>query len=130
VRASEPFPIIYAGDVDESVAFYVEAFGFEIGYRWPGEGPIRFAHLKLPGDSRGIGIGGADGNVHGLPVGHGPARFELCLYVDDMDDASSRLRALGAAELRPPVDEPWGERRAYFADRDGNPIHLAMSLRA
>jgi lactoylglutathione lyase len=128
VRASEPFPILYATDVPGTVAFYVEAFGFEIGYRWPGDGPIGFAHLKLPGDSRGIGIGGVQDNVHGLPVGHGPARFELCVSVDDMDDVSSRLRALGAAELRAPVDEPWGERRAYFADPDGNPIHLAMTL--
>jgi lactoylglutathione lyase len=130
MRASEPFPIIYANDVAESVAFYIEAFGFEAGYRWPPDGPIRFAHLKLAGDSRGVGIGGIDGHVHGLPVELGPARFELCLYVDDMDAACARLRTLGATELRGPVDEPWGERRAYFADRDGNPIHLAMTLPA
>ena len=128
MRSSEPFPIIYASNVAESAAFYVDAFGFEIAYRWPADGTPAFVHLKLPGDSRGIGIGRLDGHVHGLPVGHGPARFELCLYVDDMDVACARLRALGAAELRAAVDEPWGERRAYFADRDGNPIHLAMSL--
>jgi lactoylglutathione lyase len=130
MKSSEPFPIIYAKDVAESVDFYVDAFGFEVAYRWPADGALGFAHLKLPGDSRGVGIGSIEGNVHGLPVGDGPARFELCLYVDDMDEACARLRELGAAELRPPVDEPWGERRAYFADRAGNPIHLAMSLSA
>jgi catechol 2,3-dioxygenase-like lactoylglutathione lyase family enzyme len=54
--------------------------------------------------------------------------FELCLYVDDMQAACARLRELGAWELRPPVEESWGESRAYFADPDGNTLHLAMTL--
>ncbi len=45
-----------------------------------------------------------------------------------MDEACARLRALGAPELRAPADEPWGERRAYFADPDGNAIHIAVKL--
>jgi uncharacterized glyoxalase superfamily protein PhnB len=45
-----------------------------------------------------------------------------------MDVACTRLRELGAEELRPPVNEPWGEARAYFADPDGNVLHLAMTL--
>ena len=66
--------------------------------------------------------------MHGRPVAPGSGAFELCLYVDDMDAACARLRELGAEELRAPVDEPWGERRAYFADPDGNTIHLAMTI--
>jgi catechol 2,3-dioxygenase-like lactoylglutathione lyase family enzyme len=45
-----------------------------------------------------------------------------------MSAACARLHELGAEELRVPVDEPWGERRAYFADPDGNTIHLAMTI--
>jgi lactoylglutathione lyase len=76
----------------------------------------------------GIGIGAAAGeNVHGDPVVSGSGAFELCLYVDDIEEASARLRELGAKELRAPKEEPWGESRAYFADPDGNTIHIAMT---
>lgn len=30
--------------------------------------------------------------------------------------------------LREPVDEVWGERRAYYADPDGTTLHIAMKL--
>jgi catechol 2,3-dioxygenase-like lactoylglutathione lyase family enzyme len=127
VKAREPFPILYSRDVADSAAFYRDAFGFAEAFRWPLEGEPAFVYLRL--DPTGIGIGTADGeNVHGNPISPGAGSFELCLYVDDMDAARARLRTLGAKELRPPVEEPWGESRAYFADPDGNTLHLAMTL--
>jgi catechol 2,3-dioxygenase-like lactoylglutathione lyase family enzyme len=76
----------------------------------------------------GIAIGAADGeNVHGNPIRPGSGAFELCIYVDDIEEACARLRSLGAKELRPPVEEPWNESRAYFADPDGNTLHLART---
>jgi lactoylglutathione lyase len=127
MKAREPFPIIYVQDVSRSEAFYRDAFGFEAVYRFPPDGPSEFVYLKL--EPSGIGLGAADGeNVHGRPVIPGAGSFELFLYVDDMEKACARLRGLGAPELRAPVDEPWGERRAYFADPDGNAVHIAMKL--
>ena len=127
MKAREAFPIVYARDVARSEAFYRDGLGFEPAFRWPSDGPSSFVYLRL--DPLGIGIGAADGeNVHGNPVMPGAGSFELCVYVDDMDSACKRLRELGAEELRAPVDEPWHERRAYFADPDGNTLHLAMKL--
>jgi lactoylglutathione lyase len=127
LKASEPFPIIYAHDVEATASFYEAALGFERVYQWPSDGPADFAYLQL--EPSGIGIGAADGeNVHGRPVAPGAGSFELFLYVDDMDAACARLRELGSPELREPRDEPWGERRAYFADPEGNAIHIAMKL--
>jgi lactoylglutathione lyase len=125
VSARDAFPILYVHDVARSEAFYRDAFGFEPTFRWPTDGPSTFVYLKL--EPLGIGIGAADGeSVHGNPVRPGSGAFELCLYVDDIDETCDRLRNLGAKQLRPPVAEPWGESRAYFADPDGNTLHLAM----
>lgn len=127
MKAREPFPIVYVDDVARSERFYCEAFGFETVYRFPAEGLSDFVYLRL--EPSGIGLGAAGGeNVHGRPVAPGAGSFELFLYVDDMDEACARLRALGAPELRAPADEAWGERRAYFADPDGNAIHIAVKL--
>ncbi len=123
----EPFAILYAADVERSVAFYCEAFDFELAFRWPAEGALEYAFLRL--GETGIGIGRSS-VVPGLgPPGEGTRpRFELCVYTDDTDAAAQRLRALGAQELLPPTDQPWAERLCYFEDPDGNPIQITMSL--
>jgi lactoylglutathione lyase len=121
----EPFPIIYVGDVEDSVRFYERGFGFETVYRWPPEGRLAFAFLRL--EPLGIGLAArSEGMRHGKPG----RDFELCLYTDDVDAAAERLRDLGATELRPPEDQPWGERLAYFEDPDGNPLHVTAKLGA
>ena len=125
----EPFPILYVADVERSVHFYCEAFGFEIGFRWPSAGELEFAFLRL--DPLGIGIGShaTPRELYGAEPDPGSApRFELCIYTDDVDGASERLLSLGSRQLRPAADQPWGERRAYFEDPDGNPIHVVMPI--
>jgi uncharacterized glyoxalase superfamily protein PhnB len=116
----DAFPILYVEDVQRAVDFYVSLLGFEVKFRWPEEGAdeLQFAFLKL--EPLGIGIG----RRHE----HSTGDFELCVYADDIDAAAERLREAGAEEVMPPQDEPWGERRAYFRDRDGHLLHLAMPL--
>lgn len=53
-------------------------------------------------------------------------RFEMFIYVDDVD---STVEALGAPVLKGPEDMPWGERVAYVADPDGNPVALSRTPR-
>ena len=121
-----PFPIVYAGDVDRSVRFYCDAFGFELTFRWPADGELDYAFLRL--GEQAIGIGRSGEPLHGLTGPPGGPRFELCIYTDDADAAAERLRALGARELFPPTDQPWRERLCYFEDPDGNPLNITAPL--
>lgn len=50
----DAFPILQASDVDRLSRFYVEAFGFEVSYRFPPDGAIDYVFLKLA--PLGIGI--------------------------------------------------------------------------
>jgi uncharacterized glyoxalase superfamily protein PhnB len=107
------FPILYVGDVERAAAFYEQAFGFERTYRWPpGDAPAGYVSLRR-GES---GLG--------LAAGSGRGGFELCLYVEDVDETAARLRDLGAREIAPPADQPWGERAAFFDDPDGHRLHV------
>ena len=115
----EPFPILYVDDVARSIRFYTESLGFEVSYRWPSEGETAFAFLEL--DPLGIAVSRRRPEHEGR-------HFELCLYTDDADRAAAQLREAGADEVQPPRDEPWGERRTYFRDPDGNLVHIAQSL--
>ncbi len=82
-----PFPIVYARDVERSVAFYCAAFGFEVTFRWPAEGELDYAFLRL--GEHAIGIGRSGKPLHGLTEPPGGPRFELCIYTDDTDAADS-----------------------------------------
>ena len=44
----------------------------------------------------------------------------LAAGVEDVDAAYETLAAKGVRFLRPPTDQPWGLRTAYFADPEGN----------
>lgn len=120
----DPFPIVYSRNLPQAVAFYCGALGFEQGYRWPPDGDPDFLVVRLGTFSLGLASASAPEELLGRPMGSG-LRYELCLYADDVDEAVRELCAAGAPLLRPPADMPWGERIAYVADPDGNPIHLA-----
>jgi lactoylglutathione lyase len=120
------FPMLSVADVGASIAFYGELLGGTEVYRFPEDEPV-FVTLRL-GESE-IGIGGVtDTPLHGRPQrpaqGH---RVELCVYVEDVDEAVEAARAAGIEVVLEPADQPWGERVAYVADPDGNLVMLTAS---
>ena len=115
----DAFPILQASDVDRLSRFYVEAFGFEVSYRFPPDGAIDYVFLKLA--PLGIGIARHAG---GASPAREPAAFELWIYADDADAAVERVIGAGATLLEPPTDQPWGERVALVADPEGNRIRI------
>jgi uncharacterized glyoxalase superfamily protein PhnB len=62
----------------------------------------------------------------GVQVGSAP-RFEMFVYVDDVDEVVAQLRGVDGRVLKEPQDMFWGERVAYVADPDGNPVALAAA---
>ena len=111
------FPILSVRDLPRCVAFYVDLLGFERGYRWPPEGDPEFVVVRVGESSVGLAA---------VPDAHGEnSRFELCVYVEDVDSIVAELRAHDVPVLQEPQDMPWGERMAYVADPDGNRVHLA-----
>ncbi len=63
------------------------------------------------------------------PPGAG-ARFQLSIWVDDVDAACEALRARGVTLLNGPLDRPWGKRTAAFTDPAGTIWELAQDLPA
>jgi lactoylglutathione lyase len=120
-RDVETFPIIHCGDLERSLQFYRDGFGFSLKFRWPEEGAAEFFYLERNGS--GLGLGRPNGDAYGLPVKVGlPATFVLCTYVQDLDRLYAALVERGVRGLSAPADQPWGERIAYVQDPDGYPI--------
>jgi lactoylglutathione lyase len=126
----DAFPIFCAADAAALVRFYVEGCGFTQTYRFPLEGPLEFAFLKLDGNGLGIAATSAEARerYRHLTADGSPPQVALCLYSDDLDAAVPRLIAAGARLLVPPADQPWGERLASFADPEGYVVHVVQPI--
>jgi lactoylglutathione lyase len=120
---SRAFPVIYTRDVTKTVEFY-EQLGFERQYQFPAEGEPGYVGLTRDGSDLGVVDESSPQRMIGVRMGDGP-RFELFVYVPDVDAAVESMRAAGVPVLREAEDMPWGERIAFVEDPEGNPVTLA-----
>ena len=119
------FPVVFAAHVSTTAAFY-ERLGFERHFQLPPEDEPGYVGLRRGAYEVAVVAAGWPSEQYGASMGDG-VRFELFVYVDGLDRLVEELRADGVTVLREPADMPWGERVAYVADPDGNPVALAQS---
>nr|WP_261575005.1 VOC family protein [Frankia gtarii] len=53
-----------------------------------------------------------------------PAVPAVSVEVDDIDTAHAAALAVGAGIVHPLTDEPWGVRRFFVRDPDGNIVNV------
>ena len=118
------FPVIYTRDVTRTVEFYERLLGFERHFQFPPEGEPGYVGLRRDDADLGVVHESSPRQMIGATMGDGP-RFELFVYVDDVDSAIRSMQAANVPVLREPENMPWGERVAFVADPEGNPVTLA-----
>lgn len=124
------YTIVYVPDVEASLAFFEQAFGFKrrflhesgtYGELESGETTLSFAAHEL-----------ADMNFSGGHVAaHSstqPLGMELGLVTDDVPAAHARALAIGALELSTPTTKPWGQVVSYVRCPDGTLVELCTPI--
>ena len=111
---------IHVADLDRSVAFYEQHFGFRKYFQHAGGGGMQIAYLKL-----GETVLELTHRTDGAMMG-----FHFCLETDNFDETVAKLKKDGVALIRAPHDtaarEPRenGWRRVVFGGPDGEQIEL------
>jgi lactoylglutathione lyase len=120
------FPVVYASDVDAVAAFW-ELLGFRRHVQLPPEGEPGYVGLTRDGAGE-LAVTHKQWAVdrYGLSAGSGP-RFEMYVYVDDLEATLGRLTDADVTVLREAEDMPWGERIATVADPEDNPVALCQN---
>ena len=118
------FPVVYARDVASVSGFY-KRLGFEVVYQFPPEGEPGYVSMRRGDDSLGVTHVSSPRELAGVEPGTEP-RFEMFVYVDNVDATVAELAGTGVTVLREPKDMPWGERVAFVTDPEGNPVSLAQ----
>jgi lactoylglutathione lyase len=107
-------------DLASCTAFYRDTLGLEVQESESTPDSISFrmgnVHIFLLEVSAAAHMVSSEANA--LKIEGGP-RVLLAAGVEDVDAAYEELKAKGVTFLRPPTDQPWGLRTAYFADPEG-----------
>ncbi len=120
----DPQVNLYVEDVEASVRFYRDLFGFSEGFRTPKDGTPIHVELRLGHLTLGLASIESIRRMHGFEVSAGPPRAEVVLWVNDVDQAFEVLQANGAKPLSAPHDFIGTVRAAWVADPDGNPVQI------
>ncbi|MDB4906123.1 MAG: Glyoxalase/bleomycin resistance protein/dioxygenase [Gemmatimonadetes bacterium] len=116
---------LFVEDLAASKAFYATVLDAPVAFEDATSVALKLDNLivnLLQVDSAHELVG--EGNVGGRDAG---ARFQLSIWVPDVDDVCARLATLGVT-MTGPHDKPWGMRAATFVDPAGNSWEVAQRL--
>lgn len=117
---------LFVEDLPAAVAFYREAFGLPVHFADDDSTVFHLGNtlanlLKVEEADELVApakVGGADAGV----------RAQFTLEVDDADAVCAELGRRGIRPLNGPLDRPWGQRTAAFADPAGHVWEIAQAL--
>ena len=117
---------LFVEDVPAAKAFYEAIFGVEVVFEDETSACVKFDDLFV----NLLLSSSAQQQVEPAPVA-GPesgSRFQLSIWIDDVDAVCAALQERGVELLTGPVDRPWGMRVATFTDPDGHSWEIAQGL--
>jgi catechol 2,3-dioxygenase-like lactoylglutathione lyase family enzyme len=119
---------LFVEDLAGAKSFYEDVFGVEVVYGDESSVCVKFDRLFV----NLLLNAAAAQQVEPAPVAgrDSGSRFQLSIWVDDVDAACAAVEARGVHLLTGPVDREWGMRVATFTDPDGHNWELAQQLEA
>jgi catechol 2,3-dioxygenase-like lactoylglutathione lyase family enzyme len=115
---------IFVEDLQAAKTFYTEVFGVKVVFEDEVSAAVKFDNLLI----NLLHQAKAPALVEPLTVGNrdSGARFQLSIWVDDVDTVCTELEQRGAKITNGPTNQPWGMRTATFIDPDGNSWEVAQ----
>ena len=111
--------VLFVRDLAKCLTFYRDTLGLPVTESTPERASFQmdnvyFLLLEVSAAAHMISDDANALKIEGAP------RVLLAAGVEDVDAAYEALKARGVTLLRPPTNQPWGLRTAYFADPEGN----------
>lgn len=124
------YTILYVEDVEASITFYENAFGFSRKFISPdhdygelitGGTTLSFASKQLA--SQNLKEGFLESSL-----GDKPFAIEIGFIVDNVPQVLQKATSHGAIMVSEPVEKPWGQVVAYVRDLDGFLIEICTEV--
>ena len=117
---------LFVEDLQAAKNFYQAVFGVPVVFEDEDSVAVGFENLIV----NLLKVDSATGIVHSARVAAADAgsRFQLSIWVSDVDAVCRDLQERGVALLAGPVDKPWGMRCASFVDPAGHSWEVAEKI--
>jgi len=124
-------PTLAVADIDDSVRFYTEVLGFDLGFSLPGEDG-KLIHASVQRGDSSLMFGRIDpSNAHDQgPLGRGVVLYAIVADNEDIDAYFQRVRDAGATVVQEPIDQFWGHRDWGVTDPDGYLLFISKVTQA
>ncbi len=125
------YTILYVANVEKTMHFYKDAFGFEQKFLTPekdygemitGETTLAFASIEL-GEAN-FKAGFRKSNIKNKPFG-----IELAFASEDAEGVMQQAIKAGAVELEKIKTKPWGQKVGYVKDINGFLIEICTPIK-
>ena len=125
------YTILYVENVEESIVFYENVFGFSRKFISPdndygelitGETTLSFASKKLAGENLKDGF--VESNLDNKPFA-----IEIGFITDDVPELVQKATSFGAVLIKEPTQKPWGQVVAYVRDLDGFLVEICTQMK-
>ena len=124
------YTIVHVPDVRAAVEFYEKAFG--LGRRFVDEAG-QYAEMETGSTALAFASEELIAGNFALEVRHtrateAPPAVELALVDDDVARAHQQAIAVGAVEVSPPAQMPWGQTISYVRDLNGLLVEICSPI--
>ena len=121
-------PYLHVDGANAAIDFYSKVFGATERMRMPAPGgKIGHAELQIGNSVIMLADEFPDMNVRG-PKTIGGTPVTVMVYVEDVDKAFDRAIKAGAKEIRPVMDQFYGDRSGEFEDPFGHRWNVATHV--
>ena len=117
---------LFVEDLSAAKSFYEDIFGVDVVFEDESSVCVKFDHVFV----NLLLVTAAREQVEpGVVADRGSgSRFQLSVWVDDVDAACALLKERGVNLLTGPTDREWGMRTATFTDPAGHSWEIAQQL--
>lgn len=124
------YTILYVEDVEKSIVFYENVFGFSRKFITPendygelitGETTLSFASKQLA--AQNLEDGFVESSLEDKPFA-----IELGFITDNVGELVQKATSLGAILVTEPKQKPWGQIVAYVRDLNGFLIEICTAV--
>jgi len=117
---------LFVEDLDAAKTFYQQVFGVPVIFEDESSAAVGFANVIV----NLLRVENAQELVEPGVVARrdSGSRFQLSIWVDDVDEVCRELHKRGMPSLSGPRDRPWGMRTANFVDPGGHSWEIAQKI--
>ena len=125
------YTILYVEDVEKTIVFYENAFGFQKKFITPesdygelisGETTIAFA-------SNTLGNSNLKKGYNELSLEKKPNGIEMAFTTENIEVDFNKAINAGATEYQPITQKPWGQKVGYLRDLNGFLIEICTPIK-